>query len=156
MMSSKVSRRLRARLLQAVLVVGAPLVVLGLIAMHSLMTLDEGHAASHTTSVAQAAAPATGDDHEGAGAGHGSAIHAMAADAGGDHGAPAHDLGCGPLMAMCIAMLVAVAIAVFLIGARGLRRIIGQIPAPTMFTLGWERPAWQSLTPLQRTTVLSC
>ena len=138
------------------LVVGAPLVVLGLVAMHSLMTLDGGHATSHATSVAQAAAPATDDDHEGAGAGHGSAGHVMTADAGGDHGAPAHDLGCGPLMAMCIAMLVAVAIAVFLIRARGLQRIIEQIPMPTTITLGWERPAWQSLTPLQRTTVLRC
>lgn len=138
------------------LVVGAPLVVLGLVAMHSLMTLDEGHATSHNTSVALAAAPVTGDDHEEAGSSHQGAGHAKAADADGDHGAPAHDLGCGPLMAMCIAMLVAVAIAVFLIRARGLQRIIEQIPVPTMITLGWERPAWQSLTPLQRTTVLRC
>ncbi len=151
MMSSKVSRRLRARLLQAVLIVGAPLVVLGLIAMHSLMTLDEGHASSHSTPVAQAAAPVDGDH------GVGSAGHAPTTSAGDDHGgAPEDDRGCGPLMAMCIAMLVTVAIGVVLVRARELRRVIEQIPVPTMITLGWERPAWQSLTPLQRTTVLRC
>ena len=151
MMSSTVSRRLRARLLRVVLVVGAPLVVLGLVAMHSLMTLDEGHAASHRSTVTVAAAPATDDGH-----GHGSAAQATTADAGGDHGAPADDRGCGPLMAMCIAMLVSVAIGVVLVHARGLRRVIEQIPVPTMITLGWERPAWQSLTPRQRTSVLRC
>ncbi len=130
---------------------GAPLVVLGLVAMHSLMTLDEGHAASHSSPAAQVGAMTTGDD-----GGHGSAGHGVVAGSGDEHGAPADDGGCGPLMAMCIAMFVAVAIGVFLIRARGLRRIIEQIPVPTMVTLGWERPAWQSLTPLQRTTVLRC
>ncbi|MEG9224903.1 hypothetical protein [Aeromicrobium sp. Sec7.5] len=150
-MSSTVYRRLRARLLRVALAVGAPLVVLGLVAMHSLMTLDEGHAASHSSQVAQVGDPMTGDGH-----GHGSAAHATTADAGGDHGAPADDRGCGPLMAMCIAMLVSIAIGVVLVRARGLRRVIEQLPVPTMITLGWERPAWQSLTPRQRTSVLRC
>jgi len=150
-MSSKVSRRLRVRLLHVALVVGAPLLVLGLIAMHSLMTLDDGHAAAHSSVVAQAGDGAMADE-----SGHGASGHAASSSTGDEHGAPAHDLGCGPLMAMCIAMLVVVAIGVVLIRARGLRRIIEQLPVPTMITLGWERPAWQSLTPLQRTTVLRC
>ncbi len=151
-MSSLVSRRLRVRLLQVVLVVGAPLVVLGLVAMHSLMTMDDGHGAAHSSSISQSAGELAPGDHQQ----HESAGLVMASGAGDEHGAPADDGGCGPLMAMCIAMLVAVAIGVVLLRARGLRRIIGQIPLPTMVTMGWERPPWESLTPLQRTTVLRC
>lgn len=134
------------------LVALSAVLVVGVVAMHSLVlrpaTVTPTAGADHSHAAATASsdmAVAQGVDHTGG-----------AADLGGhgEHGGGLLE-GCDGLLAMCLAMLVGLA-AFLLLRERVLRRVLWQLPPPTAIRLGLVRVAHQSLSPLQRTTVLRC
>lgn len=128
------------------------LLVVGVVAMHSLVLRPA------------ASMPSAGADHSHAAAMGGSTM-TVAMDVGhtggdadlGGHGEHGGGLleGCEGLVAICLALLVGFA-TLLLLRERVLRRVLWQLPPPTAICLGLVRVAHQSLSPLQRTTVLRC
>lgn len=124
----------------------APVVVVGIVAMHSLLVQapSEGHHAASMLS-----ATATQSTH--------------GTDAPGQVGHmddgpldPSSDMtDCGSLMAICLALLVSFAgLALLPRGTCG--RVLWQRPLAQYVQLGDVRRAFEALTPRQRTTVIRC
>lgn len=137
----------RSRLLLAAL---ASALILGVVAMHSLLvTSPEAGppaAASASTVVAQVdgAAEAGQAHHE-----QGAVQH------GEDGGLSAMAQDCGPLLAACLALLLSV--AGLLQSRRGRSwRVLWQRVRAAHVDIGLARARLELLTPLQRTAVLRC
>lgn len=73
----------------------------------------------------------------------------------GHHGEPTMPLDCGPMMLMCLALLIAFAV-LKLVSSYEIGRVLWQRPSMIQAAQIGARQAFQALRPLQRTTVLRC
>ncbi len=116
---------------------------LGIIAMHTpvteLASSDAGHHGTSTLALTD----------------HGDAGNQAVTGTGGHHEDPSGGLDCGPLMLMCLAMLM-VFVALKLISSFEVGRVLWQRPAVAREALIASRRAFDPLRPLQHTTVLRC
>lgn len=122
----------------------ASALIVGIVAMHSLMVTSHTAPTSAPAHAATASAPIVGDSDVGAGHhdSEGNGLASMAQD-------------CGPLLAACLALLLSV--AGLLRGRRGRSwRVLWQRARATRLRIGSARPPRDLLTPLQRTAVLRC
>ncbi len=130
----------------------APALILGIIAMHSL--LAQAPTSEHTGMAAVSPATSTSSEHGATHPESSMTAAAIAPDDGG-HGQEGPMPDCGGLMVMCMAMLVAAAAYVAL--RRGaLHRVLWKRPLPIKVRFGTVRAAFEQLTPLQRTAVIRC
>lgn len=132
---------------RVLLVLLAPALVVGIIAMHHLLST----AASPTPFAPSVAVASAG--HEPAPAGHLATSGTPAHGEGDEHSSMAQD--CGGLLAACLALLLTVA------GLLRWRhapswRVLWLRARPTRFSTGLVRDRLEHLTPLERTTVLRC
>ena len=125
----------------------APALILGIVAMHSLLAQS-----SHAASDEMQAMVASSAHHA-----QGEAVMAQAV-ASPDQGERGHENpvpDCGDLVAMCLALLITAAVCA--VSRRSpLLRVLWQRPPPTLLRLGDVRAAFERLTPLQRTAVIRC
>ncbi len=151
-------RSTRARLVPTtgpkwLLVLLAPALVIGIVTMHSLLVQPHDHARPAATSAVVAAAHA---DHLPV------APETTTAAVGHEGGHGEHGTGgtvgisdCSGLMAMCMALLVSFA-ALLLWRLVPSRWVLRQRPLRRLLHVGRVRTAFESLTTLQRTTVIRC
>lgn len=129
------------------LAVLAPALILGIVAMHSMLAQSpqpmpmvmapSASSAPHGAEVSASSAQTTADPTD------------------GGHGHEGSMPDCGGLMAMCLALIVS--IIAFVAARRGaVLRVLWQRPLPTYMHLGAARAAFEQLTPLQRTAVIRC
>lgn len=129
----------------------APALVVGIVAMHSVLAQPPGE--SDMAPMAAAAALHV-DMHGDVPAGEVSST--VGRSPGGEHGTERGGMSdCGGLMTMCMALLVSVA-ALLLGRDGGSRWVLWQLPPPSLLRLGHVRDAFQALTPRQRTAVIRC
>lgn len=132
------------------LMVMAPALVIGIIAMHSLLVQSSPEA--HTMPGRDAAAATSQSGHAPVAA---NAVTVPERGDDGGHGTEGGMSDCSGLMAICLALLVSFAGLAF--WARGrLDLVLWQRPRATLIRLGTIRAAFETLTTLQRTTVLRC
>lgn len=130
----------------------APALILGIVAMHSL--LAQAPTAEHAGMSAVTTVATTTPDHDP------SHVMLSAGNMNGtpDEGGHGHEGGmpdCGGLMAMCLALLVAVG-AYVAFRRNVLHRVLWHRPPPILVSSGAVRAAFEQLTPLQRTAVIRC
>lgn len=129
----------------------APALVVGIVAMHSVLAQPPGE--SDMALMAPAAALHVDmPGHVPAGEVSSTVGHSP----GGEHGTERGGMSdCSGLMTMCMALLVSVA-ALLLGRDVGSRWVLWQLPPPGVLRLGHVRDAFQALTPRQRTAVIRC
>lgn len=123
--------------------------ILGIFAIHNVLTGDDGAmAALHETTAMAATA---GDMQTTAGLSHATTAHPQLVAAGDGSGMSMSD--CGGLMMLCIAMIGGIGAFIVLRKAAH-DRVLWQLPPPHIFALGSVLTPLHNLSPLQRTAVL--
>ena len=125
------------------------MLILGVFAMHHVLTGNDGAVAVHheTTSMAAMA----DDIRTTAGPSHTTTEHPQLLAAADDSGMSMSD--CGGIMMLCIAMIIGIS-AFILLRKAAHDRVLWQLPPPHSYALGSVLAPRQSLSPLQRTAVL--
>lgn len=127
-----------------------PALLLGVIAMHSMVSgpgQHTDHAASPTSAAASVVA---GTDH---GADPGAASHHSAMASAPEPAGGTTDLGCGAMLLMCLAVLLVAALALW---AGPVRRWSERGRTHASAPVGARRPPFMTMPVLQTTSILRC
>lgn len=125
-------------------------VIVGIFAMHQMMVGQiDSPVSHHVTTVAPAhSSPAVDGHFEGSQPADPAVVHS-------DDDSQGVMSDCCGLMMLCLSMLAGVGAFIF-IRRRSADRVMWQLPPPTTFGISLRLPPFQSLTPLQRTSILRC
>lgn len=136
----------------------APVLILGIIGMHSMLVGgpdSHGAEAGATSHAIVSTSALSHDDQVTQVPTAGASTDITPAGDGDDHDPQGAMGDCSGLVAMCLALLASIA-GLLIAKARGTGRVLWQLPPAPLTRIGGARRALESLSPLQRTTILRC